>query len=285
MNLSTPDFQGEWFIGNQDFNSVNGYLFEIPNDWANQYTDGKPLATGRYRDGGWSGMGPAIFAYKPWLDDSGTPAAPGTRLVETTLLLYTSSYNTPSIERCLTGYQHPDEWEGGEWLTTSSGKSAVIFAGTKSIGAKFWYGFTNPDGPQYPCVAGDFVGQFTVCYLADGSPCPPADLTECAGHNDARGWWSSGFEGQIIFYNPADLARVASGKMESWQPQPYASLSLEPVLFHNPNHIETDMLGVDVQRRFRIGDVAFDRANGLLYVLELFAEGAKPIVHVWQVKA
>jgi len=37
------------------------------------------------------------------------------------------------------------------------------------------------------------------------------------------------------------------------------------------------------QRRNRIGDVAYDRANGLLYILELFADGAKPVVHVWRV--
>jgi uncharacterized protein (DUF2141 family) len=38
-----------------------------------------------------------------------------------------------------------------------------------------------------------------------------------------------------------------------------------------------------VQRKTRIGDVAYDRANNLLYVLELFADGAKPVVHVWKI--
>jgi hypothetical protein len=284
VNLAAPKFQGEWFIGNQDFNSVNGYLFEIPATWANANTGGKPLATGRYRDGGWSGMGPALFAYQPWTNASGSPASSGAHLQETVLLHYETSYNTARIERCLNGYQHPDEWEGGAWLTTSTGKSAVIFAGTKSVGVKYWYGFANPAGPQTPCVAQDFVGQFTVCYQADGSPCPPADLTECSGHNGVRGWWSTAFEAQIIFYDPADLAKVAAGQIEAWQPQPYATLNLESVLFHNPNGVEPEMLGVGVQRRFRIGDVAFDRANGLLYVLELYAEGAKPVVHVWHVK-
>ncbi len=283
-DLSTPDFQGEWFIGNQDTNSINGYLFEIPAAWADSYTSGRPLATGRSRDGGWSGMGPALFAYQPWVDSNGSPAANGTRLDETVLLQYESSYNTPNIERALNGYQHPDEWEGGAWLTTPSGKSAVIFAGTKSVGEKYWYGFANPAGPQVPCVAGDFVGQFQVCSLADGSPCPPADLVECPGHNDFRGWWSTRFEAQIIFYDPSELARVAAGQIQAWEPQPYAILSLEPVLFHNPAGIESEMIGVGDQRRFRIGDVAYDRENGLLYVLELFADGAKPVVHAWRVE-
>ncbi|MFZ6030069.1 MAG: carbohydrate binding domain-containing protein [Chloroflexota bacterium] len=281
-NLAAPAFQGEWFIGNQDFNSVNGYLFEIPADWANRHTGGRLLATGRYRDGGWSGMGPALFAYQPWLDSGGTPAASGTRLQESILLRYQSSLDTPHIEGCLNGYQHPDEWEGGAWLTNASGKQAVIFAGTKSTGEKYWYGYTNPAGPQYPCVAGDFVGQYTVCYQADGTPCPPEDLLECSGHNDARGWWSSRMEAQIIFYDPGDLAQVAAGQLAAWQPQPYATLDLEAVLYHNPANVEAEMLGEGVQRRFRIGDVAFDRAGGLLYVLELFADGAKPVVHVWR---
>ena len=65
-DLAQPDFQGVWFIGDQSFDSVNGYLFEIPTDWADAHAQGRVLATGRYRDGGWSGMGPALFAYRPW---------------------------------------------------------------------------------------------------------------------------------------------------------------------------------------------------------------------------
>jgi hypothetical protein len=44
------------------------------------------------------------------------------------------------------------------------------------------------------------------------------------------------------------------------------------------------MLGWGEQRRYRIGPAAYDRANGLLYVLELYADGAKPVVHVWRVE-
>jgi hypothetical protein len=44
------------------------------------------------------------------------------------------------------------------------------------------------------------------------------------------------------------------------------------------------MLGTGVQRRYRIGAVAYDRGNGRLYVLELFADEAGPVVHVWEVR-
>lgn len=98
------------------------------------------------------------------------------------------------------------------------------------------------------------------------------------------GWWRARWETQFLFYDPADLARVARGELASWDPQPYASLNIDDRLFFNPSGVETDMLGTGVQRRYRIGDVAYDRANGLLYVLELFADGGKPVVHVWRVR-
>ncbi len=283
-NLSAPDMQGTWFIGDQSLYSVNGYMLAIPAAWADEHAAGRYLGTGRFRDGGWSGMGPALFAYRPWIDEAGTPALPGAHLAETVLLLYASSEDTPDIERCLAGYQHPDEWEGGAWLTTGTGKAAVLFAGTKGTGVKYWYGYVNPAGPEYPCVDQELVGEMVVCRWADGSPCPPEDLVECAGHNDYRGWWSARFDAQFILYDPADLARVAAGEVQSWEPQPYAAVDIDEPLFLNPAGIEPDLLGTGPQRRYRIGDVAFDRDNGLLYVLELFADEAKPVVHVWRIQ-
>ena len=282
-NLSVPDFRGTWYIGNQSLYSVNGYLMEIPTAWANLHLGGRPIGTGRYRDGGWSGMGPSLFAYKPWTDGSGTPAPSGFRLQEKALLLYAKSNDTERIEHCLNGYQHADEWEGGAWITTPDGRSAVLFAGTKGTGGKYWYGFINPAGPQHPCVEGELVGQFPLCRLANGTECPDADLTECPGHISERGWWSSSFQARFILYDPRDLARVASGETAAWQPQPYAAISIDNRLFLNPSGVDPESLGTGVQRRYRIGDVAYDRANNLLYVLELFADGPKPVVHVWRI--
>jgi hypothetical protein len=281
--LASPSARGPWFIGNQSAYSANGYLFEIPSAWAAAHAAGRTIGTGRYRDGGWSGMGPALFAYVPWTDASGTLAAPRTHLAETTLLLYESSLASDDVvSRSLRGYQHADEWEGGAWLTTASGKSAVVFAGTKGTGAKYWYGWAHPAGPGVPCVETDFVGQYAVCRLATGEACPAEDLGGCSGHGDFRGWWSATFQAQILFYDPANLAQVAAGAA-AYEPQPYATLSLDPYLFLNPPEWELEMLGRGVQRRFRIGDVAFDRTSGILYVLELYADGARPVVHAFRV--
>lgn len=281
-DLSNPDFQGSWYIGGQSWYSVNDYMFEIPETWADAYIGSRYVATGRFKDGGWSGMGPVIIAYRPW-DANGNPPPAGATLESTTLLHYAASTETENIERSLSGYQHPDEWNGAAWLTTPSGKSAVLFAGTKSNGTKYWYGYVNPAGPEFPCVDQE-ITDFTTCRMADGSSCSPQDFTECPTHNDYRGWWSAHFDTQFILYDPADLARVAAGELASWEPQPYAVLDIDEHLFFNPSGVESDLLGAGVQRRYRIGDVAYDRQNGLLYVLELFADEAAPVVHVWQVK-
>lgn len=284
-DLSSPNIQGTWYIGNQSLYSVNDYLFQLPTEWAEQYTSGRLLATGRFKDGGWSGMGPALFAYRPWIDDIGTPAAPGTRLQETVLLLYESSYVTEDIIRCMEGYQHPDEWTGGAWLTTDAGESAVLFAGTKATGDKYWYGFINPAGPEYACVERAYLGEFTLCRLADGTPCPDESLAVCTNPASLRGWWSSSFNARFILYSPDDLAAVASGVLEPWEPQPYAYLDIDEHLFLNPQDISLDVLGYGVQRRYRLGDIAYDRDNGLLYVLERHVEEGRPVVHVWQIQS
>lgn len=285
--LSNPNFQGTWFIGNQDLYSVNGYMFEIPATWADAYAGGRYLATGRMRDGGQGGMGPTLFAYRPWNVD-GSPMPSGTHLEEVTLLLYENAYNTEEIVRSLNGYQHPDEWGGGAWLTTDSGKGAVLFAGTKSNGEKYWYGYINPDGAGLACVDAEVI-DFPTCRMADGSTCPQEDFSGCcnaaAGECVSnRGWWTTRFDAEFILLNPADLAKVAAGQLESWQPQPYAVIDIDEHLYLNPPEWDWVELGWGDQRRSRVGDVAFDRQNGLLYVLELYADGAKPIVHVWRIQ-
>ncbi len=73
------------------------------------------------------------------------------------------------------------------------------------------------------------------------------------------------------------------GEIEAWQPQPYAVLDIDEYLYLSPPEWDRTMLGWGDQRRYRIGGAAFDRENGFLYILELFTDEAKPVVHVWQV--
>jgi hypothetical protein len=253
LNLSNPQIKGRWYIDCPHYYyNTNDYLFDIPADWASANTPGKLLASGRFRDGGWSGQGPALVAIGPW--SQGNPPPSGTSLQYTTLLRYTSTEDAeswnPATNHNMTDYHHSDEWSGAVWLTAGT-KSAVVFVGTKGTG-ECWYGFGNgvvwPEEPPYPPV-----------------PAPPYD---------ERGWWSTGFEGRFIFYDPDDLAAVAKGAMQSWEPQPYAGLNVDQYLYH---------IG-STRQWHHLGAACFDRENGLLYVFEPYVDDDKPIVHVWKVK-
>ncbi len=286
-DLDTPDLQGLWFIGDQNPNGVNGYLLDIPAAWADANAQGRYLGTGRYHPGGLGGMGPALFAYRPWLAGGAAPVS-GTHLSEVTLLHYESAMVTTTIMHCMDGYQHADAWEGGAWLTTASGKSAVLFAGTKATGTKSWYGYIHPTNPLSPCVDTAVIGDFYPCRMADGSECPAEDIEFCCTEGgdciSARGWWSNRLDAQLVLYDPADLAQVASGAMQSWEPQPYAVIDVDERLYFSPSEPEVFELGWGDMRRDRLGDVAYDPVGGYLYVLEMFGDGAKPVVHVWQVQ-
>ena len=280
-DLSEPDTVGAWFVDDRPLYSVNGFMFDLDTTWADEHVSGRYLATGRYRDGGWSGQGPSLYAIAPWND--GSPPANCTHLNATTLLQYATTMEDVDLTATVNNYQHVDEWEGGAFITTASGKEAIVFAGTKGVGAKYWYGYINYDDRETPCVEVEMVGDFTVCRNSDGTACPESDLTGCDNSNDSRGWWSSEFEAQLIFYDPANLAAVADGTMKTYEPQPYNTLTVDDNLFLTEG-VEDDMLGTGVQRRFRIGDIAYDKENQRLYLMELFADGTKPVIHVFGIE-
>jgi len=238
-DLSNPQVQGGWYLEGWPTHirnmSTNDYLCEIPSEWADIYTPGLNLATGRFRDGGWSGQGPALFAIGPW--NQGNPPPSGSALPNSPLLLYTSTYDYSEEDHALNGYHHSDEWSGTAWLSAGE-KSALVFVGTKGRGG-CWYG--NQQGPCLDC--------------------------------ENRGWWSDEFSGQILFYDTKDLADVAAGIRQPWEPQPYAVLEIDEFLFHITSN----------QQKHHVGAACFDAHQGLLYVFEPHADGEKPVIHVWQV--
>ncbi|MFC1638996.1 hypothetical protein ACFL26_01860 [Patescibacteria group bacterium] len=238
LDLAAPNTQGSWWIADGNNYATNDYMFAAPADWAAAHADGRSLLSGRYRDGGWSGQGPSLFAVAPWQD--GDPPPPGAELGTTTLLQYETSYDNDALysdsAHALDGYHHTDTWTGAAWLTAGD-RAAVALVGTKGFGS-YWYGDT-------------------------GGPC-----LDCAGE---RGWWSDRMEATMILYDPADLAAVAAGTMEPWEPQPYATVSLEPFMWRDDGD----------QVMFQVGAMAFDRANSLLYVFEPLADEERPLVHVF----
>ena len=248
LNLAEARPAGPWRIGKFQNYLTNDYLLVIPPAWAAAHTPGMPLATGRFREGGQASMGPSLIAYRP--APSRQQPAVGSELKALPLLLYSRIDEPAEEQRVMKGYHHSDEWADAVWIDVG-GKSAVVFVGTKGQG-KCWYGFANgvvwPDEAPYP-------------------PIPPAP-------NDDRGWWSTGFAGQMIFFDPEDLAAVAHATKKPCEPQPYAALEIDPYLFNIKSK----------QQKHHARAATFDGQRGLLYVMEFRADGDKSLVHVFRVK-
>ncbi|MFC1453917.1 hypothetical protein ACFLQL_01920 [Verrucomicrobiota bacterium] len=249
---------GAWWVSTQSLYSVNQYLFELPASWAdaNSNTAGRYLVTGRHREGGWSGQGPALIAIAPWL--SGNPPPANSVLSSFPLLLYSTTYYGEDNSHTMTDYHLSDNWWDGACLTAGD-KSAVVFIGLKGQGT-CWYGWS--DG--------------TVYDETDSQPIPPYP-------NNDRSWWSTSFQAQLLFYSPADFAAVAAGSMAPYQPQPYATFDLDPYLW-NIDKINHPDFNVN-QNKNRTGGLAFDRDNGLLYIAEDRGDvgNERPLIHVFRV--
>jgi hypothetical protein len=260
LDLTNPQPAGPWFFDGYTNYVTNDYLFEIPQEWSDAYAPGMRLATGRAREGLWSGRGPGLFAYAPWQE--GNPPPPNATLTTITpLLLYgVQEPELPDIfsdeTMAMNGYLDADHWMGGAWLTAGD-SSALIFVGTKALGSD-WYGYANGVVWPHDC--------------AENDTCP--EVPEWP--YDDRGFWAEDYEAQIIFYDPAEIAAVATGQIETWEPQPYATMSIQDVLF-DPE------LNFGEYKRDFIGAAAFDRANGILFVIERLGDEYKSVVHMWRV--
>ncbi len=245
LDLANPQTAGPWQMGGLWPYLTADYLLAIPQDWADQHTPTMRLGTGRFRDGGQSSQGPTLIAAGPW--NHGNPPEAGATIDTVTLLQYSNIAEEP--QTTVQNYHHSDQWTGAAWLTAGE-RSAVIFVGTKGQD-ECWYGFGNgvvwpeegpwPDVPDYPF--------------------------------DQRGWWSTSFVAQIMFYDPADLAAVAAGTMQPGEPQPYATMNIDEVLYREKPIIEY----------YHVGAAAFDNSNGLLYIIEPRGDEDKSLIHVWRV--
>lgn len=253
LDLSKPEPAGLWKIGDLQNYLTCDYMCPLPKVWADANTAGRCLATGRFRDGGQASQGPSLFAVAPWKE--GNPPAKDSILKPVTLLRYSAV--TDEQQQKLKDYHHADQWDGAAFLTAGNKqeKSAMIFVGTKGQG-KCWYGFAN--GVVWP----------------EEEPFPPVP----AWPNDQRGWWSTKFTGQVLFYDTAELAAVAAGKIKPYEPQPYATMDIQKFLFADPEPKGQP------RRMNLVGDCAFDPQRGFLYIIEPLADGDKSIIHCWQVK-
>jgi hypothetical protein len=75
-------------------------------------------------------------------------------------------------------------------------------------------------------------------------------------------------QASILFYDPADLAAVAAGTKQAWEPQPYRMLS-----------VQANMLAGAAGSPIR--DMTYDSVNNILYTSEYTGSGQ--VFHAWQV--
>lgn len=262
-DLNSPNTAGLWVFDGFTNYATNDYLFEIPEQWSAAHTPGYRLASGRFREGVWGGLGPALFAYAPWLDGNPTPKGDQLAHVIPLLLYGRQAEGMPELviddSMRMVGYAESDHWWGGVWLTASSMES-VIFTGTKALG-KSWYGFANGVVWDYACIDN-----------------PDIDCPEIPNYPyDDRGFWAEDYQPSILFFDPADLARVAKGEIEPYEPQPYALMDLSEYWF-DPE------INLEIYKRDLVGAAAFDRVRGILYIIERLGDGPKSVVHVFQIE-
>ncbi|MDZ7391617.1 MAG: T9SS type A sorting domain-containing protein [candidate division KSB1 bacterium] len=251
-NLSGSTKYGAWYVGNAAQPPIDAmisdWLFSAPQSWADANSSGRNLITGRYREGGLSGLGPTMYAFSRV---GSTPPAANSALPITTLLEYGSveGVDDYTFPNAIDGYKHSDDWREALWLTAEQ-QQAVVIIGNKALGHN-WYGY---HGEQ---MRHDWV-------IAD---VPYPDFWET--DPDGKGWRAHVKQPMIIFYNPDDLAKVAKGQMNSYEPQPYAALRFSRDIF----------FGKDQE----IVSATCDPQNRLLYVTEFVRElEGRLIIHAWR---
>ncbi|GJM44130.1 MAG: hypothetical protein DHS20C21_09720 [Gemmatimonadota bacterium] len=135
LDLSNPQPQGAWRLGSaddDDFHSMKtaDYIFDAPEDWADENLGGRYLVSGRHRENGAFGgaQGPALYAFAPWQESTLTP---GAEMDAVCLLRY------PTGGGHFPNYCAADWWSGGAWLSAGN-RSAVMIVGSKGVGEVYY---------------------------------------------------------------------------------------------------------------------------------------------------
>lgn len=140
--------------------------------------------------------------------------------------------------RDLPGYGEADATAGAAWVTTSGGAEAIVTVGLRGLGEPI-----NGEPREQDCGinAGPHAGPY---------------------------------EPQVLFYDPADLARAAAGELEPSEIRPYRSW--------NPSeHLIPTCT-------WRLTSISFDEDSGRIYVVQHKADTSQnrfdpvPVIHVFQ---
>lgn len=222
---------------------VGKYIFHTPTAWADAHVDGKYLIAGFYRGGGGATFGPTLYAFAPWescegnCDTNPPPDAEDGAAPDTTYsdpvppeLKHTLPYHTllqysgTIGEQTMKDAAPNDKFGDGAWVTVGN-KSSVVLFGWKCGRAWEDYKWQYPNAPSFI----KFVNE---------------------GYHDEPGYPA------LFFYNADDLAAVADGTKEPYEPQPYAVVNLLPYFYYKAG------LG------FSTDGMAYDETKNILYLRE-----------------
>ena len=173
----------------------------------------------------------------------------------------TFTYNVSNVVGTISG-NGEDTGAGATQVTgLSSGVTAWVGDGSWTTGA-----------PTIPLVLKS--GTFTIgeTVQKNGSNHFVIGTINSQDLEGGKGYHATSYEALFLFYDPADLASVAAGSLNAYDPIPYA--------VYRPT---TELFNVD--NSYRFGGMAYDRTNQKLYFTEYFVDDARPVVHVYQVIA
>ncbi len=124
LDLSAPDPQGPWFLGSESGQVTAGYVFEVPQSFANDNLGGRHLIAGLGDDIAtpWAATGPPFFAFAP-----PETAEPDATVDALALVRY-------DAEHPLDGFGMADTAGGADWVTTAGGADAVVTVGRRGLG-------------------------------------------------------------------------------------------------------------------------------------------------------
>jgi hypothetical protein len=258
LDWVAPRAQGTFGLSGQDPARYAKYMVRAPQGWADQYVGGRSLLVGQNKINNGGSWGPALFAIAPW--SVGDPPAPGTKLPNTTLMLYDGFTSTAQTVQ---NYSHSDQYTDAVWVQAGS-RSALVFAGTEGLRS------AADVGGRYPDPYEDYKCQ----QFAESQPESPTNgyAPNCAGYN------SFPYVPVLRFFDPAELALVARGQRQPSSVQPYAVFNLMGATRYGDG---------DTSQAKVIGGIAFDSLNRRLFVVEVDAEKFEccdwyPIVHVFR---
>jgi len=269
---TTSQNYGPWVISPHTART-SGWIVDIPQWFADAYTNGATLGAGQTLTSGNSGSswGPNLFAFAP--PDIATP--PSTHLGAKVLVDYPFAANGGFGVTLDTTHRLTRE----PTYSTSADNNTDIPV-TNGVGYwtenDFVSGAAWIDLPDKQGLV--FTGQVGIGYTSYGiSPDPNSGrVSQCF---QATGPTIEGIVNRWWIYDPADLAKVAQGQMNSWD--------VKPAVTFDPN----DIAKVTMNTCRPHGEAAFDPTTRTLYIEALQTDtqtvfgGALPVILAYHIKS